>query len=135
MTNAHANVIRVALGGKERNIKLGPAAFRIAKKLDKLDGDLLEESGFGIDSLCHLIFVGLLVDEPELSEITVMQWLADSGKEYELIPQITEQLNKVAELMGANVNGKAVEGNAEEKKDYRSLTLTESISNLPPGTA
>jgi len=80
MNDKHPDAITVELDGKTRRIKLGPAAFRIAKKKGVLEIDITDTDNLGLDSLAHLVFIGLLVDEPELDEISVMQWLAGADE-------------------------------------------------------
>ena len=107
MNDKHPDAITVELGGKTRRIKLGPAAFRIAKKKGVLEIDITDTDNLGLDSLAHLVFIGLLVDEPELDEISVMQWLAGADEAaiirdvLALLTDISQSIMPVPEANGA----------------------------------
>ena len=103
MKTEHPEAIKAQLGNKERTIKIGPAALRIGKLLKKTTftlTDLADAPDMG--NLAHLVFLGLLVDEPELEELQVMQWLADTD-EGELLGLVAARLLAMANQMADNM--------------------------------
>jgi len=121
MKTTHPEVIKEKLGGKTRHIKLGPAALRIGKLLKKTEFSM-KDLGEDLDmaDMAHLVFLGLLVDEPELNEIEVMQWLA-AADEARIVGRVAGNMLAMANLMGEELghlleDDEDEEGGEEEEK-------------------
>lgn len=112
MQNTHPDAVTIDLGGKERYIKLGPSAFRRAE----LRGSTVNIGTMeapSLSDLTHLVWVGLLPDEPTLDEDTVLEWLAD-GDEYAAMGAVRAALERMAEAMAGVFDGES--GGVSKKK-------------------
>jgi hypothetical protein len=87
MTDQHAEVVTIVLGGKTRRLKFGSAAFRRAEKRGvSIPARSMLDPTLGIVPL--LIWVGLLKDFPDLKEEDVLDWLDDADDEAEITKQV-----------------------------------------------
>jgi len=97
MDNAHPEAIVVDLGGKARRIKLGPAAFRLAAIKHGSTITSAELSAPSLATLAHLMWVGLLPDEPDLSEDEAILWLAQAEDEGAVMAKVRLALERMAD--------------------------------------
>lgn len=105
MTDKHPEAFTVHLGGKARTVKLKLSSFRIAEMRHgvKVSTDMFED--FTLEALPRLVWIGLLADDPDVTEDDVMVWLAQSDDEAEIIGKALKAVERMGEtvskLMGA----------------------------------
>lgn len=87
MDDKHPEAIVVNLGGKSRRLKLGPSGFRRAERRG-VTFSLTDFANLSVGQIASLVWVGLLTDDPELDEDTVLVWLADSDDEAEILATV-----------------------------------------------
>lgn len=97
MEDNHPEAIRIELGDKVRRIKLGPAAFRLAKTKHGVTITTAELSTPTIDTLAQLVWVGLLPEDPDLTEDTVLGWLAAHEDETEVLAAVMRSLAQLVD--------------------------------------
>lgn len=83
MDNDHPDAVVVTLGGKARRLKLGPAAFRLAERDHGITFSLsdFDQAVLSPGRLAMLVWIGLLPDDRELPEDTVLEWLDEADQE------------------------------------------------------
>lgn len=92
MDDKHPDAILVDLGGKSRRLKLGPAAFRLAAKRHGTTITTTELASPTLDVLAQLVWIGLLPDEPDLTEDEVLVWLAQTDDESAVLGRVMQGL-------------------------------------------
>lgn len=104
MTDQHPEAITIPLGGKDRRLKFGMAAFRRAEiRGVRIPVEQLLAPTLGMIPL--LIWIGLLKDEPDLKEDTVLAWLDDADDEVAISKTVMEAFQQAT--MRGGVEGKA----------------------------
>ena len=117
METTHPEAVKITVGGKERTLKIGPAAFRLAK-MKGIQLTVEELSSGALDTLALVAYIGCLPDDRELDETEFYVAMADSdegailGFVAESLKRMTEGLNK-AFSSGAEGNG--ARGQAKKK--------------------
>ncbi len=98
MENDHPDAIVVTLGGKARRLKLGPAAFRLAERDHDITFSLadFDQAVLSPGRLAMLVWIGLLPDDRELEEDTVLEWLDDADQE-EVLGKTLQAVLRMAE--------------------------------------
>jgi hypothetical protein len=106
MEDKHPEAITVELGGKVRRIKLGPAAFRLAKVKHGATISTAELTAPTLDVLAQLVWIGLLPNEPDLTEDVVLGWLAAHDDESVVLGAVMRSLAQLVDGIGrANAQG------------------------------
>ena len=113
MDNNHPEVISVQIGDKEYNLKLGPAAFRLAQVRHKIIFTQQDLANPSIATLAQLAYVGVLPDNPKWKEEDFLVDMANSN-EGDILAAVGKSLERMTEgLSGLSASGD--EGNAEGK--------------------
>ena len=79
MDNNHPEVASVLIGGKQRNFKLGPAAFRLAGIKHDVHVSTEELSAPSMALLAQLAWIACLPDEPDLPDVEFIVAMANSN--------------------------------------------------------
>jgi len=98
MEHEHPDAIVVTLGGESRRLKLGPAAFRLAERDHGITFSLadFDTAVLSPGRLAMLVWIGLLPDNRELQEDTVLGWL-DEADEEEILGKVFQAVMRMAE--------------------------------------
>jgi hypothetical protein len=75
---------RVQVGGQARRLRLTPVAFRIAKETHGVQVRVQDLSAGNLGDVVQLLWIGLLVDDPALTESQVIGWLKDLSVDDEM---------------------------------------------------
>ena len=99
MDQNHPDAIVVTLGGEARRLRLGPAAFRLAQRDHGVEFSLSDfgEAALSPAKLALLVWVGLLPDNRDLQEDTVIDWLLDADDEEEVLGKVFTAVLRMAE--------------------------------------
>lgn len=104
MKDTHPEAFTVHLGGKTRTVKMKVSAFTIAQIKHGVSASADLFTDFSLEKLPRFVWIGLLPDEPDLPEMDVITWLAQSDDEAEIIAQTIEAVSRmgdvVSELVG-----------------------------------
>ena len=116
MDNNHPEVASVLIGGKQRNIKLGPAAFRLARMKHGIHITNEELTAPNLDTLALMAYVGCLPDDRDLEEEEFMVLMANSN-EGEILAAVGKSLARMTEGLSAlDVSGAKSTGKGRGKK-------------------
>jgi hypothetical protein len=117
MDDKHPEAVLVELGGKTRRLKLGPAAFRLAKMRHGVSISTAELSTPSLDVLAQLVWVGLLPNEPDLKEDDVIMWLGQHEDESQVLGAVMRSLSQLVDgINRATQSGPRPFGEARAKK-------------------
>lgn len=105
MDDKHPEAIVVSLGGKDRRIKLGPAAFRLAAIKHGATVTTANLSNPSLDTLAHLLWIGLLPDDPSIKEEDAIIWLAESEDEGAVIAKVADALERMSDGLSKAFGG------------------------------
>jgi len=97
MDDKHPEAIVVHLGGKDRRIKLGPAAFRYAESKHGVTVSINDLAAPSAALLASLVWIGLLPDDQELKEDTALAWLAAADDEAEITGRVYKAVGGMME--------------------------------------
>lgn len=99
MDSTHPDAIVVTLGGKVRRLRLGPAAFRLAERDHGITFSLADfnDAVLSPGRLALLVFVGLLPENRDLKEDTVIDWLLESDDEDAILGAVFAAVMRMAE--------------------------------------
>ena len=115
MDNNHPEAITIQIGDRERTLKVGPAAFRIAEIRHKIVFTLAELSAPTMATLARMAYVGCLPDDPKLKEIDFLMEMANSD-EGKILAAVGRSLTRMTEgLSGLQASGDEGNGKAGKK--------------------
>ena len=100
MTDNHPEVASVLIGDKERKLKIGPAAFRLASIKYDINVSTEELSNPSMALLAQLAWIGCLPDEPDLKEEEFVILMANSN-EREILSAVGRSLARMTEGLSA----------------------------------
>jgi hypothetical protein len=104
MQDNHPEAISIELGGKVRRIKIGSAAFRLAQLKHDCNLTIADFSEPTLEMLARAVWIGLLPDEPDLTESEAMVWIA-SADESDAIAKVVTALSRMTEGLSAAMGG------------------------------
>lgn len=111
MTDKHPEAITVQVAGKERTMKLGPAAFRLAQVKHKIVFSASELDAGNASTLAQLAYVAFLPDDPKLKEEDFLVEMANSD-ETEIIAAVVKSLRRMTEGL-SSLSASGDTGNVE----------------------
>lgn len=106
----HPEAIPVRVGDKTYNLRLGPAAFRLAELKHGLTFTVEELGSPTMATLARMAYVGCLVDDPKLKEADFLVAMADSD-EGAILSAVGKALERMTK--GLSAIGGSDEGNGE----------------------
>ena len=115
MNDKHPEAITIHLGDRDRRLKLGPAAFRLAALKHGVELTTEQLSNPTIGVFAQLVWVGLLPDEPDLEELTVLSWLGASDNEGEAMAQVGVALERMTDNLAKAFDGGKPAGRGKKK--------------------
>ena len=116
MDDKHPEVIAVELGGKSRRLKLGPAAFRLARIKHGVALSIADLQNISPDLLAQVVWIGLLPDEPDLSEEQVLLWMsADDEQEWAAVAGAMRALGRMTDGLSRALGSGSAENPTKRK--------------------
>ena len=97
MTNDNPHAVPVVINGKDRVLKLGPKALRIAKERHGVRVSMSELSDPDLDTMAQMLWAACLPDEPTLKLEKFIDDLDESGDLFRVMPELTQAFTRLTE--------------------------------------
>lgn len=111
MKTDHPEVITITVGDNDHNLKIGPAAFRIAELKHGMTFTVEDLSSPTFAMLARIAYVGCLVDNPKLKEEDFLVGMANSD-EGAILAAVGRALRRMTDGLSA-IGGQEGNGTGE----------------------